>query len=68
MAAAAFDDGVEDGGPLAGLAVAYEEPVLLPNCGGADGVFHRVMPPPDLCRVVKLEAHITTILNYQRAA
>jgi len=68
MAAAALDDGVEHRGPLASLAVADEEPVLLSNGGGADGVFDQVMPPPDLCRVVKLEAHITTILNYQRAA
>ena len=34
-------------------------------------VINQVMPPPDLCRVVNLEAHIPAIpklIGYQRAA
>ena len=35
----AFDDGVDDGAALAGLRVAEEEPVLLADGGGAEGIF-----------------------------
>lgn len=42
-AAAAFDDGVEDGSALAGFGGSYEEPVLFADGGGADGVFHEVV-------------------------
>ena len=42
-AAAAFDEGVEDGAAFAGLGVADEEPVFLADRGGADGVFDQVI-------------------------
>ena len=42
-ATAVFDEGVEDGSALARVDVAHEEPVLLSNGGGADGVFHQVV-------------------------
>lgn len=36
---------------LAGLGMAHEQKVLLPDRRGPDGVLTKVMPPPDLCRV-----------------
>ena len=42
-AAAAFDDGVEDGGSLACVGGSDEEPVFLAYRGGADGVFDSVV-------------------------
>ena len=42
-AAAALDDGVDDGAALAGVGGADEEPVLLAERGGADGVFDQVV-------------------------
>ena len=42
-AAAAFHDGVENGSALAGFGGAEEEPVLLVDRGGADGVFAEVI-------------------------
>ena len=37
------DDRVDDGRSLAGIGVADEEPVLLPNGRGPDGVFNEVV-------------------------
>ena len=42
-ASAAFDERIEDGSPVSGFGLAYEEPVLLPQGGGADGVFDQVI-------------------------
>lgn len=42
-AAAAFDEAVKDGSALAGFGVADEEPVLLADGGGTDGVFDPVV-------------------------
>ena len=42
-AAAAFDDGVEDGSALASVRGSEEQPVLFVGSGGADGVFHAVV-------------------------
>ena len=41
--AAAFDDGVEDGAAFPGLGLPDEQPVLLAEGGGADGVFDQVL-------------------------
>lgn len=43
VAAAGEDEGVDDGGALAGLWVADEEPVLFADGGGADGVLDGVV-------------------------
>jgi hypothetical protein len=43
VAAAALHDGVEDGCALARLGGSNEQPVLLADGGGADGVFHKVV-------------------------
>lgn len=42
-AAAAFDDGVEDGSALPGVGGSDEHPVFLADGGGADGVFDEVV-------------------------
>lgn len=42
-AAAAFDDGVDDGSALACSGFANEEPVLFSHRGWADGVFDEVV-------------------------
>ena len=71
MAAAVLDDGVEDGAAFAGGCFAYKQEVLFPDCCRSDRIFDQVMPPPDLCRVVKLEAHISGVpklIEFQRAA
>ncbi len=52
-AAAAFDEGVEDGAARAGFGGANEEPVLFADGGGADGVFDEV--------VVDLDAAVAEI-------
>ena len=41
--AAVFDDGINDGAALAGFGLADEEPVLLADGRGADGVFHQII-------------------------
>lgn len=46
-AAAAFDDGVEDGAALASFGGADEEPVFLADGGGTDGVFDEVVVDRD---------------------
>ena len=56
--AAAFNDGVDDRADLTGIGVADEEPVLLADGRGADGVFDQV--------VVNLHPAIIQI-NAQRA-
>ena len=43
LASAVFDDRVEDGSALARIDVAHEEPVLLSNGSGTDGVFDEVV-------------------------
>ena len=58
---AAFDHRVNNRAAFARPGVADEEPVFLADGGGPNGVFAQVMPPPDLCRVAKLEAHIRAI-------
>ena len=58
QAAAVFDDGVEDGALLTGHLISDEQPVFCTKFGRADRVFDEIMPPPDLCRTHKLEAHI----------
>jgi len=40
---AAFDDGVDDGAAVARLGFTDEEPVLLADGGGPDGVFVEVV-------------------------
>jgi hypothetical protein len=40
---AAFDDGVNDGATFAGIGMAHEEPVLLTECRGPDGVFNQII-------------------------
>jgi len=40
---AAFEDGVEDGAVLADLGITDEEPVLLAQGGGANGVFDQIV-------------------------
>jgi len=50
---------------------ADEKPVLLADSRRANGILNQVMPTPDLCRVLKLEAHIpgdSNLIGYQRAA
>ena len=42
------DDRVEDGGALAGVGMADEQPVLLPEGGGADVVLDHVGVEPSL--------------------
>jgi len=42
-AAAAFNDGVEDGTALSGVSIAKKEPVFLAQCCGANGIFHQVV-------------------------
>ena len=41
--AAAFNDRVNDGSPFSGIGFADEQPVLLPDGGWSDGVFHEVV-------------------------
>src|SRR5690606_7903792 len=54
--AAALDDREEDGGALAGVSRADEEPVLFADGGGSNGVFHRVVVDFDVTVVnVNLE-------------
>ncbi len=48
MALAGNDERVEDRGALAGIGVADEEPVLLPDRGGPDGIFNEVVVDPGL--------------------
>lgn len=43
QAPAVFQDGVEDGAALAGIGVAEEQPVLLSQGGGADGILDEVV-------------------------
>ena len=50
-AAAVFYNGVEDGALLTRHFIADEQPVFRTQFGRANCVFHKVMPPPDLCRV-----------------
>ena len=57
-AAAVLDEGVEDGGFFSGVLAADEEPIFGSELGAPDGVLNEDMPPPDLCRVHKLEAHV----------
>ena len=61
MTAAAAQYGVNHGAACARLRVADEEKILLPDCRGANRVLAQVMPPPDLCRVVNLEASIPDV-------
>jgi len=42
-AAAGFDDRVDQGAAVAGIGIADEEPVLLADGGGANGVFNEVV-------------------------
>jgi hypothetical protein len=42
-AAAAFDDGVNDGSAISGIRIAHEEPVLFSQSRRADGIFHQVV-------------------------
>lgn len=51
VAAAVFDQSIDDRAALAGFFRTEEEPVLLANGRGPDGVLDEVMPPPVLCRV-----------------
>ena len=46
-AAAALDEGVEDGSAMAGLGLADEQPVLLPHGRGTDGVLDPVVVDGD---------------------
>ena len=52
-AAAVFDEGVEDGGFLAGVLGSDEEPVLGSELGGADGVLDEVVVDLDaaVCQI-----------------
>ena len=57
--------------PRTGFLAADVQPVLATECHRPHRVFTPVMPPPDLCRVVKLEAHIPgvpDVIEFQRAA
>ena len=54
-----------------GLFAADMQPVFATECQRTDRPFAPVMPPSDLCRVLKLEAHIpgySNLIGYQRAA
>jgi hypothetical protein len=42
-APAAFNEGINDGGPFSGVGLANEEPVLLSQGRGPDGIFHQVV-------------------------
>jgi len=42
-AAAAFDDGIEDGAAFPGLGLADEQPILFAEGGGANGILHQVL-------------------------
>lgn len=46
-AVAVADQGVERGGTVAAFGVAYEEPVLFADGGGADSVFRQIVVDPD---------------------
>ena len=70
-AAAVLNHRVDDGAALPRGGFADEQPVLLAHRRGANRVLDQVMPPPDLCRVVKLEAHIPgvpEVIDIQHAA
>ena len=43
VASAGFHDGVEDGTAVSGICIAKKEPVLFPDGGGADRIFHQVV-------------------------
>jgi len=40
---AAFDHGINDGSPFSRIRIAHEQPVLLADGRGADGVFDQVV-------------------------
>ena len=42
-AAAAFDDGIDDRAAFAGMRFAKEQPILFPDCSGADRIFYQVV-------------------------
>ncbi len=48
MPLAGYDDRVDDGGALAGVGMADEEPVLFSNRRRADGIFNQVVVQPRL--------------------
>ncbi len=48
---ATLDERVNNGAALAGIRLADEEPVLLADGRGTNGIFDQVMPRPGLCRV-----------------
>jgi hypothetical protein len=71
QAPAGFHDGSDGGDLRSGFRAANVQPVLASECQRSNRAFAPVMPPPDLCRVVKLEADIPAISNLigdQRAA
>ena len=57
-AAAAFDDGVDDGAALAGSGFADEEPVFLSDCRWPDGILDQI--------IIDLDAAVAQI-DLQRA-
>lgn len=73
MPEAGDDDRVEDGGALAGVGVADEEPVLLPKRGGADVVLDDVGVEPGLAvaqvrgQAFPLRKQITELLGNKLA-
>ena len=52
------DQRVDHGTAPARVGMANEEPAATTHGRNPDGVFDEIMPPPGLCRVAKLEAHI----------
>ena len=61
VAAATAQHRVDHRAALARLGMPDEQKVLLPDRRGPKGILTKIMPPPDLCRVAKLEAHIAII-------
>ena len=62
-AAGAGHDGVVDGAVFSSFAGTEKQEVLFANGAGPDLVFDQIMPPPDLCRVHKLEAHFPRVCH-----